>query len=212
MSSNTQTPGIDISKYQGNEIDNLNASTSDLAFVICKATEGNTYTDPNFQHNWDTIAKNGFIKGAYHFYRTNDQPQDQLANYTNAVSDLPSDALPPIVDFEEGSIVGSTDVAQIQADLLQFLSLLEQHYNRIPMIYTDVNIGNSYLDNPDFAKYPLWIANYTSASQPTMPGAWKGTDWIFWQQSDDYKIGSTANDYDLFNGNEMALKSFVQNH
>ena len=205
----TLTKGIDISKFQGHEINDITSKITDLSFVICKATGGITYTDPDFSENWDTIPKQGFIRGAYHFYYTNDAPQAQVDNYKNAVGDsFPSDALPPIVDFEEASIK-TTDSEQIVSDLLSFLTILEQTYNRTPMIYTDVNIGNEYLNDTRFANYPLWIANYTTASAPTMPGAWKGSQWIFWQQSDNYKIGDTANDYDLFNGNLAELKAFI---
>lgn len=205
----TLTKGIDISKFQGHEINDINTNNTDLSFVICKATEGITYTDPNFSENWNTITQQGFIKGAYHFYRTNDAPQPQADNFLNALGDLPTTAFSPIVDFEEGSIVEATSKDQIISDLLSFLTILEQKYDRVPMIYTDVNIGNAYLDDARFAKYPLWIANYTSASAPTMPGAWEGTEWILWQQSDNYKIGDTANDYDLFNGNIAQLKAFI---
>ena len=128
------------------------------------------------------------------------------------MGDLPKTAFSPIVDFEEGSIVGTQTKDQIISDLLSFLDILEQKYNRVPMIYTDVNIGNSYLSDARFAKYPLWIANYTSASAPTMPGAWAGTEWVLWQQSDNYKIGDTANDYDLFNGDVTQLQSFIAKH
>lgn len=207
-----QTKGIDISKFQGHEITTISTSNTDLNFVICKATEGITYTDPNFTENWNTITKQGFVKGAYHFYRTNDAPQPQADNFLNALGNLPTTAFSPIVDFEEGSIVGTQTKDQIISDLLSFLDILEAKYNRVPMIYTDVNIGNSYLSDPRFAKYPLWIANYTSAAAPTMPGAWKGTEWVLWQQSDNYKIGDTANDYDLFNGDVAQLKDFIAKH
>lgn len=205
----TLTKGIDISKFQGHEINDITTQNTDLSFVICKATGGITYTDPDFSDNWNTIPKQGFIRGAYHFYYTNDAPQPQADNFTTALGDdFPSNALPPIVDFEETSLKTS-DKDQIVTDLLSFLDILEQKYGRVPIIYTDVNVGNEYLTDAQFAKYPLWIANYTTASSPTMPGAWKGTNWILWQQSDNYKIGDTANDYDLFNGNLAELNAFI---
>ncbi|WP_430411572.1 GH25 family lysozyme [Kordia sp.] len=208
----TQTKGIDISKFQGHEINDINTSNTDLNFVICKATGGITYTDPDFSTNWNAITKQGFVKGAYHFYYTNDAPQPQSNNFITALGDnFPSDAFPPIVDFEETSIK-TQDKNQIVSDLLTFLGILEEKYGRVPMIYTDVNVGNEYLNDPRFKKYPLWIANYTTKSAPTMPGAWTGTEWVLWQQSDNYKIGDTANDYDLFNGDLQQLKDFIANH
>ena len=61
--------GIDVSDFQGDEVDFLDKQKDSLSFVICKATEGITYTDPEFQNNWKTIPEKGFIRGAYHFYR-----------------------------------------------------------------------------------------------------------------------------------------------
>lgn len=206
------TKGIDISKFQGHEINQISTNNTDLSFVICKATEGITYTDPDFKNNWRAITPQGFIKGAYHFYKGNDAPEPQARNFITALGDLPRDAFSPIVDFEEGSIIGMQPKQQVISELLTFLNILEQQYNRVPMIYTDVNIGNSYLTDPRFAKYPLWIANYTAARTPIIPGAWKGTEWVLWQQSDNYKIGDTANDYDLFNGDLEQLQDFIANH
>ena len=129
----TQTKGIDISKFQGHEINDITTSNTDLNFVICKATEGITYTDPNFEENWNTITQQGFVKGAYHFYRTNDAPQPQANNFLNALGDLPKTAFSPIVDFEEGSIVGTQTTDQIISDLLSFLDILEQKYKIVEL-------------------------------------------------------------------------------
>lgn len=203
----TQAKGIDISHNQGNLIDSIDTSNTDLSFVICKATGGITIQDPDFSHNWVTIPQKGFIRGAYHFYYTNDAPQSQADNFFNVVgNDFPSDALPPIVDFEETS-VKTTDKNQIIEDLLSFLSILEQKYGRTPMIYTDVNTGNAYLNDSRLAKFPLWVANYTTKSAPTIPGQW--SDWTIWQYSDNGNINGTAVDEDYFNGDVAAIKRFI---
>ena len=88
--------GIDISQYQGDQIEFLNKTKDSLSFVICKATEGITYIDPRFAQNWDLIKQKGFIRGSYHFYRSNDDPQSQAANYTRVISDLQKTDLPPM--------------------------------------------------------------------------------------------------------------------
>lgn len=204
----TQAKGIDISYNQGNLIDSIDTSNTDLSFVICKATGGITIQDPDFEHNWETIPQKGFIRGTYHFYYTNDPPQSQADNFFNVVGNsFPSDALPPIVDFENGSIKTS-DHAQIIDDLLSFLDLIEQKYGRTPMIYTDVNTGNAYLSDSRLAKFPLWIANYTTKPAPTIPGQW--LDWTMWQYSASGNINGTAVDEDYFNGGVNAMKQFIQ--
>lgn len=136
--------GIDISKYQGDEVDFINKKENSLSFVICKATEGVTYTDPDFQHNWEMIAQKGLIRGAYHFYRCDDQPEAQSKNYLDKISDLQKTDLPPIIDFEEGGIDKTQSVEQIQMTLITFLKEIENRTSRTPIIYTDVNTGNNF--------------------------------------------------------------------
>jgi lysozyme len=181
-----------------------------LTFVICKGTEGITYTDPKFAENWAGISKKGFIRGSYHFYRTNDDPIKQVQNFTNVVKFEDTD-IPPIVDFEEGSIVKGNTIEEIQADLIIFLKELEALTGRKPMIYTDINTGNKYLDKPEFTDYPLWIANYTKADKPNLPKNWEAKGWTFWQKNDTQKIDSTVDDYDVFNGNKTDLVAFIKN-
>lgn len=200
--------GIDISKYQGNEVYTL--VDSQLHFIICKATEGITYTDPEFLVNWKEITEKGYIKGAYHFYRCNDNYLDQANNYLKAISDLSASDLPPIVDFEETSIDKNQTVDQIQAMLMEFLQEIEKRTQRKPIIYTDLNIGNAYLNNKEFAAYPLWIANYTKAEKPMLPETWKNTGWMFWQKSGSYNINGTVNDFDEFKGSITDLKDFIK--
>ena len=202
--------GIDISKYQGDEIDFMTKKADSLHFVICKATEGITYTDPDFIHNWSMIAENKFIRGAYHFYRCNDDPIAQAKNYLNTIANLQNTDFPPIIDFEEGGIDKSQSVEQIQATLLVFINEIEKKLKRKPVIYTDVNTGNEYLNKLAFSKYPLWIANYNNKKQPELPTIWKNSKWILWQKSASYKIGSTSNDFDVFNGDLATLKEFIK--
>lgn len=202
----TQAKGIDISYNQGNLIDSIDTNNTDLSFVICKATGGITIQDPDFAHNWETIPQKGFIRGTYHFYYTNDAPQSQADNFFNVVGNsFPSDALPPIVDFENGSIKTSNH-AQIIDDLLSFLDLIEQKYGRTPIIYTNQSTGDSYLNDARFAKYPLWVASY--ASSPKIPSTW--TDWTLWQYSESGNINGTAVDEDYFNGDVNAMRRFIQ--
>lgn len=198
--------GIDISRYQGNEINFLNKQVDKLSFIICKATEGITYTDSSFKTNWPAIQAKGYVRGAYHFYHCKDDPAKQVANYLGVMGTLLAADFPPIVDFEEGSIDPGVNKANIQPNLLQFLTLLEQKTGRKPLIYTDNNTANAYLTDPAFAGYSLWIANYSSTLK--IPNVWK--NWTIWQQSQSYKLNGQLNDYDVFNGDSNAFSNFIQ--
>lgn len=198
--------GIDISRYQGNEINFLNKQVDKLSFIICKATEGITYTDSSFKTNWPAIQAKGYVRGAYHFYHCKDDPSKQVANYLGVMGTFLAADFPPIVDFEESSIDAGVNKASIQPNLLQFLTLLEQKTGRKPLIYTDNNTANAYLTDPAFTGYSLWIANYNSTLK--IPNVWK--NWTIWQQSSSYKLNGQLNDYDVFNGDSNAFSNFIQ--
>ncbi|MFD0963120.1 GH25 family lysozyme [Pseudofulvibacter geojedonensis] len=202
--------GIDVSKYQGDEIGFLSKKSDSLSFVICKATEGITYIDPDFKHNWNMISEKKFIRGAYHFYRSNDDPKAQAKNFIQALASIEKTDLPPIIDFEEGGIDQTQSVEQVQSTLLVFINAVEKALNRKVIIYTDINTGNKYLNKSLFATYPLWIANYNNKSQPDLPIAWKKNNWILWQKTASYKIGTNLNDFDVFNGSLSDLKGFIE--
>ncbi|MCL9807090.1 hypothetical protein NAT51_16260 [Flavobacterium amniphilum] len=193
--------GIDVSHFQGNEIDYLNSSSNQLKFVICKATEGVTYTDPDFANNWKMIKQQGFVRGAYHFYHCADDPTQQANFFLSTLGTLESTDFPPIVDFEENSIDQGCNKSTIQQNLLTFLSILQQKTGRTPILYTDNNIGNSEITDPVFANYPLWIADYNQGTAPSVPTVWKEKSWTIWQKTASYSLGSFTNDYDVFNGN-----------
>jgi lysozyme len=200
--------GIDISKYQGNEINQLNKQTDPLSFIICKATEGVTYTDPDFSTNWSTIQSKGYVRGAYHFYHCDDSPEQQVEHYLAVIGTLLTTDFPPIVDFEELSIDQGINKATIQPNLLQFLTLLEQKTGRKPLLYTDNNTANTYLTDTAFANYNLWIADYNSTI--TLPTVWKSKTWTLWQKSENYNLEGNTNDYDVFNGDNDAFIKFIQ--
>lgn len=204
--------GLDISQFQGDEIAFLDSNKDQLSFIFCKATEGITYTDPDFNKNWTTIPEKGFIRGAYHFYRSKDDPIAQAKHFINAISDLQNEDLPPVVDFEGAGIDKSQSVIEIQKGLIQFLNYVEIKLNRTPMIYTDIPSGNKYLDNPKFAEYALWIALYEDLESPRLPNAWNGKHWYFWQKSSQHRIDGQKNDFDQFNGDLTQLQSFIKNY
>ncbi len=204
--------GIDISADQENEILSIHKNTDSLSFIICKATGGITIQDPDFKLNWKQIHDKGFIAGAYHFYYSHDSPQAQVNNYLNEVGEFAATDLPPIVDFEGYGIDTDQSLQEVQNSLKKVLELIQIRTGRTPIIYTNVSIGNKYLTDAEFAKYPLWIADYNGRSKPEMPGAWKDTEWVLWQQTSKYIINGDTNDLDLFNGDLQQFKDFINKY
>lgn len=203
--------GIDISSYQGDEADFLSKKHDSLSFVICRATLGITFTDPDFANNWKMIQQEGFVRGAYHFYECDDDPTKQAQHYLSVIGTLAPGDLPPILDFEQAGLAGVTDKQTIQSNLLIFLNAVETATGRTPLIYVSPDFSDAYLTDPAFAKYPLYVADYDGISQPEMPEMWKSSQWTFWQKTDTVHVDGNQNDFDVFNGNAAALQSFVKN-
>jgi len=198
--------GIDISHFQGEVAGMLNASDS-IDFVICKATQGVTYVDPEFSYNWEHLLSEGYIRGAYHFYSTADDPVDQANFFTSTVDLSAGTNLPLVLDIEGGSIVGDDPTTEkMQADVLSFLQTVEANTKMKPIIYSGSSFAKEWLNIADIAEYPLWLADY--AEQPDVPSAW--TDYTIWQSTSSYSLDNETTDYDQFNGSMTDLEEFIK--
>lgn len=190
--------GIDVSQDQGT-VDWASVQAAGIAFVFVKATDGETYVDPNFAQNWAGAKAAGLLRGAYHFFRAEDDPQAQAEFFWKTVGGVGE--LPMVVDVEES--MGQSNSAVI-SNLTSFLASLQQWTNRQPMIYTDPGFWNG-LGTSAFGDYPLWVADYGVAA-PTMPAGW--TLWDFWQHSETGSVAGIQGNVDLnvFSGSLGALQ------
>ncbi|MBC8053123.1 MAG: hypothetical protein H7Y13_08660 [Sphingobacteriaceae bacterium] len=206
------TYGIDISRYQGEEMKFLDAKKDKLTFVICKATQGLAHIDPEFSYNWEEIRKKGFIRGAYHFYTSADDPLKQAELFLKTVSSRLATDFPLIVDVEAGGVPSKQSKSFVQNRLITFLKSIQKQTGRKPFIYTNNSTAKEYLQNSVFASYPLWIANYNDVKQPKLPAAWSTKTWLLWQKSESYHEGSFINDFDVFNGSPDKLRAYISSH
>lgn len=198
--------GIDISKWNGNIAEDID-SMDHISFIICKGTEGIRYVDPDFDFNWKIIKEKGFIRGAYHFYHTDDDPVKQAEYFWNTLQDINTTDIAPIVDIEEGSLPSKTSINKInlQVDLLIFLKQIETKSKRVPIIYTNTAFADKYLSHTAFSKYPLWLADYSKKPSPAIPKVWKQTGYKIWQKNASYRLDSETNDFDVYFGKKSDL-------
>lgn len=171
--------GIDVSSHNG-DVDWGQVRAAGYTFGIVKASEGVDLQDPSYQDHWRGLTDAGLVRGAYHFYVTEDDPEQQAALFLDTARLRPGD-LAPIVDIE---LIGHGTAPGLEARLQRFLDILEQHHGVPPILYTSPNFAGEHL-GPEFARYPLWIAEY-GADQPRLPDAWD--TWHLWQHTDDAEI------------------------
>jgi lysozyme len=194
----TLAPGIDVSQDQGS-VAWGEVADAGIVFTFIKATDGMTYVDPTFAQNWQEAGAAGLLRGAYHFFRAEDDPQTQATWFWQTVGS-PGE-LPLVVDVEETM---GQPASVVVANLTAFLASLERLTGKQPMIYTDPGFWNG-LGTSAFGSYPLWVANY-GVAQPTLPAGW--TLWDFWQHSESGQVAGIAGpvDLDVFSGPASALQ------
>ena len=199
-----KTFGFDISHYQ--EVkdikwDSLSIGnrTVPLKFVVLRATMGNRSKDKNFDEFWELSKKHNLIRGAYHFYRADEDPVKQANNFLESVK-LEEGDLVPVLDIERIPIRNSR--AELIENLKIWLKIVEEKYGEKPIIYT---FYHYYKDNlrGEFDDYPLWLANYNNVPQPSPDDDWKM--WQFTENGIVYGI-NTKVDLNVFNGNLWSLK------
>ncbi len=185
--------GIDVSHFQG-VVDWQQVAKAGMSFAFAKATDGITYTDPEFAKNWAGIQAAGLLRGAYHFFEANDDATAQAQHFLATVKLGPGD-LPPVLDVE--TTAGMSD-EQIWSGVATWLQVVEQATGRQPMIYIAPGFWNSHEPDLKLTRYLLWLADY--ASQPQLPNGW--TSWLFWQHSESGSVAGVtgAVDLDLFSG------------
>ncbi|MGO4821810.1 MULTISPECIES: glycoside hydrolase family 25 protein [unclassified Flavobacterium] len=193
--------GIDVSEYQGDIswsfVDTLE-SKYPLQFVFIRATVGNDRVDKKFKENWLGAKKNKMIRGAYHYYRPNENSIEQAALFINTVV-LQKGDLPPILDIEQ--LPKNQSVTRLKVGLKRWLNKVEAHYKVKPIIYT----GEKYYDDflkEEFSDYLFWIANYNFYREKIQE------DWLFWQFTEKGSVpGISGNvDVNIYNGDLQQLE------
>jgi len=199
--------GIDISHHQGRidwgELkDNGSINKCPIRFVMIKATEGATQTDENFRDNFYQAKENGFTRGAYHFYSVHTPAEQQAWHFISTVK-LENGDLPPVLDVEHKPKLQTDE--QFKASVLQWLQMVEKHYQVKPIIYTYFKFKMRYLNDAVFDDYPYWIAHYYVDSLE-----YKGK-WKFWQHTDAGRLpGIKGNvDFNIYNGSYYDLRQMT---
>lgn len=203
--SNYSVFGIDVSQYQDVIVWKKIADNELIDFVFIRASAGKDHRDKYFTYNWKESKKHNIIRGAYHYYRPNENSIQQAENFINIVN-LEKGDFPPVLDIEDYSNIQS--VNSLKKGLLRWLNKVEEHYDAEPIIYTYFKFYSNHLkDDKRFSDYDFWLARYGNKGNYRTPG----NNWIFWQYS---KTGMTDGirgnlDMNVYKKNHQSLKKII---
>ena len=195
----TVVQGLDVSNYQG--AFNWEAQKGKIGFGMAKATEGESYADPEFGRNWAGMLAldRRMPRFAYGFFHPGKDPVVQAAHLVATVKGhglLPGDNF--VLDLETSDSHAPSVVAAQAADCLHHVNFLAPGHR--VLVYT----------NPSFAKagncaglgaWYLWLASY-GVPAPVAPPPWARA--TFWQYSEN------PLDSDRFMGTHDQLLEFCR--
>lgn len=201
--------GMDVSHYQG-AINWTTQYNAGARFVYIKATEGTTYTDPNFSSNYTGSYNAGFIRGAYHFARPGSSSGASQANYFLAHGGRWSGdgkTLPGALDMEynpSGATCYGLSKTTMGSWIRDFSNTYHSATGVYPVIYTSTSWWSQCVSGDFSATNPLWIARYNT-TVGTLPAGWGY--YTFWQNADS---GRYPGDQDRFNGSLTQLQALAR--
>jgi GH25 family lysozyme M1 (1,4-beta-N-acetylmuramidase) len=215
----TRLEGLDVSVYQGT-IDWAKVKGAGKKFAIIRASAGSLTADTQYANNRAGARANGIPFAAYHYANpdttsTKTVVQDAtleanwfLQNATPASGDMI-----PALDME---VTNGLSVSDMQTWVSTWLQLVSSATGVKPMIYTSPNFWSTSMGNTQMYAQSgytvLWIAHWTSASQPTVPASnWGGHGWTFWQYTSSGTVNGISGSVDLdrYNGLTLAPSLFI---
>ncbi|GAA3736570.1 glycoside hydrolase family 25 protein [Flavobacterium ginsengisoli] len=187
--------GIDVSEFQGKvdweEVEILDEKYP-VQFVFIRATAGNDRVDRQFKRNWEGAKENKIMRGAYHYYRPNENSIEQADLFIKTVK-LQKGDLPPVLDIEK--LPKNQPLDSLKKGLKRWLNKVEKHYQVRPIIYSGERYYSDFLKE-EFSEYLFWIANYNFYREKIED------DWLFWQFTEKASLPGIKHrvDVNIYNG------------
>ncbi|MBZ4036595.1 glycoside hydrolase family 25 protein [Flavobacterium sp. 17A] len=193
--------GIDVSEFQGKvdweEVEILDEKYP-VQFVFIRATAGNDRVDRQFKRNWEGAKENKIMRGAYHYYRPNENSIEQADLFIKTVK-LRKGDLPPVLDIEK--LPKNQPLDSLKKGLKRWLNKVEKHYQVRPIIYSGERYYSDFLKE-EFSEYLFWIANYNFYREKIED------DWLFWQFTEKASLPGIKHrvDVNIYNGDIEQLQ------
>jgi lysozyme len=197
--------GVDVSVYQGT-IDWGQVAHAGIDFAYIRVSDGLSHLDSKFAANWSGARTAGVLRGAYQFFREDEDPVQQADLLLDTMGPLATDDLPPALDVET---TDSQSAATIVAHIGAWIDRVEAATGRKPVIYVGKYFWNDNVGaSGAYVADALWIPQW-GVTCPDLPTPW--TDWAFFQFSAKGTVAGISGDVDRdrFNGDRAALLAFA---
>lgn len=189
--------GIDISSWQGSNIDWTKVKASGIDFVFIKATQDSSYTNPYFQKHWQEARRQNIIRGAYHFFDPRVPVEKQVTHFVSKVKELQEGDLPPMLDLEVEAWWQSIPAADRLPLVFAWLQAVEAKLRLPPILYMGFYFARDILrtsGHHELLRYKLWTAHYTRKPGPLIAPPFKS--WTFWQYTDRGRVPGVIGNVD----------------
>ena len=215
--------GIDVSMVgQGSSVNWAALAAAGIKWAAVKASEGSSYSDPNYRRNLGGARTAGVLVMPYHFLSHDIPAKDQADHFLQVIDrQNNTDLLLPAVDVEpdpasshalknkHGGAYGTGYTPAYMVKLLDdFLTYVRAGLGKNLTIYSYPDWWMHYMGNTKNYRLacPLWVAAYPVVQMPLF-GGWPY--WTFHQDSDNANIAGLHVDHDVFKGSLDDLKKFA---
>lgn len=215
--------GLDISDFQASiSLPTMHAAGYSFAYI--KATQSTNYVSPSFAAQFQSAGGAGMLRGGYHYYIFNQDPQQQAQLFLKTCPPVEG-ALPPAVDIEMDDQGTFPPPNQNVANLSAFLHTVEAATGVKCMLYVNFDGWSQLLGGTTgFSGHPFWVPSYLSGvtgpppqgqppiMQPPPPQITAWSNWTIWQYTSSGQVSGFggALDLDVYNGSLAQLQALCQ--
>ncbi|HEY1811868.1 MAG TPA: GH25 family lysozyme [Kofleriaceae bacterium] len=197
--------GVDVSTYDGT-VNWTAAKSAGVEYAFIRVSDGLNYPDNEFAANWSATRTAGVVHGAYQYFEPAQDPVKQANMVLSKIGTMQADDLPPAIDVETAGGLGATAV---HTAVQKWIDTVAAAIGRAPIVYVGAYFWDDEVGGADDTSSPLWHAQYTSASCPTIADPWP--TWSFWQYTDTGSISGIDDDADVdrWNGDMTSFTAFL---
>lgn len=168
--------GMDVSYAQGFMVDFEKAADMGVKYCFIRAGSGKTKQDINYDHNYQEAGRAGMLRGIYYYLYPEATASQGIGADHSPEGQARRFAAMLKPDAELGAVLDVEDKGLTPSDVERFVNEFQKHdpYGRPIMIYTAAwfwNAGRGFAGSAVAwsAKHPLWVAHYTSMTEPFKP-------------------------------------------